>query len=168
MRFITLFLLMLSVALITYSQESSPNILAISDSLNLPRADLSSIRWIEGHWRGEAFGGLTEEIWTPPLGGSMMCAFKLVVNGKVKFYELVTITEEAGSLVLRLKHFHSTLKGWEEKDKTIDFWLVKVTDNKVYFDEFTFERIGENKMNIYIVIQSGGKSEEVKFSYERV
>jgi len=168
MRASILFLFMLTAATTTYCQEVFTNTFPFVDSLTAPKADLTSIGWIEGHWRGEAFGGITEEIWTPALGGSMMCSFKLVIDGKVKFYELVTITEENNSLILRLKHFHSNLKGWEEKDKTIDFRLVKVTDSKIYFDEFTFERVDQTKMNIYVVIESKGKREEVKFSYNKM
>ncbi len=134
-----------------------------------PKASLSDIEWIQGHWQGEAFGGITEEIWTPPLGNSMMCAFKLVVNNQVKFYEITTITEEEGSLMLRLKHFHGDLKGWEEKDVTQDFRLVKVTKNKVYFEGFTFERISKNEINMYVMISNNdGKQEETKFSYRRI
>ncbi len=168
MRTLILLLFMLTIATTTYCQEVFANTLSIADSLTSPKADLTSIGWIEGHWRGEAFGGITEETWTSALGGSMMCSFKLVVDGKVKFYELATISEENNTLILRLKHFHSNLKGWEEKDKTIDFRLVKVTDNKIYFDEFTFERVDKNKINIYVVIESKGKREEVKFSYKKV
>ncbi|NOS92126.1 MAG: hypothetical protein HOP30_09405 [Cyclobacteriaceae bacterium] len=167
MRTLMLFSLMV-IPVIIYSQDRFANTLTFSDSLGSPKADLSSLRWIEGHWRGVAFGGITEEVWSPPLGGSMMCAFKLVVNGNVKFYELATISEENSTLILRLKHFNSNLKGWEDKDKTIDFRLVKVTDSKIYFDEFTIERVGAKKMNIYVVIESGGKREEVKFAYTKV
>ncbi len=60
------------------------------------------------------------------------------------------------------------MKGWEEKDKTIDFKLVKVTSTKIYFDEFTIERISKSQMNIYVVIENNGKREEVKFSYTKV
>ena len=133
-----------------------------------PKATLASIDWISGHWRGESFGGITEEIWSPPLGGSMMCSFKLVVNGKTTFYEFVTIVEEKGSLLLRLKHFHSNLKGWEEKDKSINFPLVKLEKDKVWFDEFTFEKNGPDGMNIYVVLhQKDGTKEETKFTYKR-
>ncbi len=168
MRLITLALMYLLTTTTIYSQEKFKNTLAFSDSVGSPKANLNAVGWIEGHWRGEAFGGITEEVWTPPLGGSMMCAFKLVINGKVKFYELATILEENSTLVLRLKHFHSSLKGWEEKDKTIDFQLVKVTDDKIYFDKFTFVRLGNKKMDIYVVIESEGKTEEVKFSYFKI
>ena len=148
-------------------QEKFPNTLIYSDSMSSPSADLSVISWIEGAWRGEAFGGVTEEIWSAPLGGSMMCTFKLVVEDKVQFYEIETITEEDNSLILRLKHFHSDLKGWEKKDITVDFKLVKVTDRKVFFDGYTFEKISEDEMNVYVVIDMDGKRKEEKFNYHK-
>jgi hypothetical protein len=150
------------------AQNKFPNTIFSSDSTISPSATLDAIRWVEGHWRGEALGGITEEIWTPPLGGSMMCAFKLVVKDKVSFYELVTIVEYENTLILRLKHFHSDLKGWEEKDKTIDFRLVKITDNMVFFDGFTFEKVSSNEINMYVVIENNGNQVETKFNYKRV
>lgn len=151
-----------------YSQDTFSNTLRLDEHEVSPRATLQDITWIQGHWRGEAFGGIVEEIWTPPLGGSMMCAFKLVVNNEVRFYEIVTLSEENGTLMLRLKHFHKDLKGWEEKDETVDFPLVKVTPGKMFFDGFTFERISENEMNIYVIIEQEGKEREAKFNYKRV
>ena len=133
-----------------------------------PKASLSDVAWIAGHWKGEAFGGITEEIWSPPLGDSMMFVFKLVVNEKVAFYEVGHIRQEGETLILRLKHFNSNLTGWEEKDKTVDFKLVKLEGNRVYFDDFTFEKINESEINIYVVIeQENGSKEEVKFNYKK-
>lgn len=149
------------------AQENFPNTLTYDESIGAPAAKLASIAWIQGYWVGEAFGGITEEVWTPPLGNSMMCTFKLVVAGKVQFYELVTIVEENNTLIMRLKHFDGALKGWETKDETIDFKLVKITDDIVYFDQFTFEKVNEREMNIYVVIENNGKKEEVKFNYNR-
>ncbi len=165
-RLILVTFIILSTAV--FGQNEQLNTLTYSDTTGSPKADLSNIQWIEGHWKGEALGGITEEVWTPPHGGSMMCAFKLVVNSKVKFYQIVTITEEDSSLILRLKHFHSDLKGWEEKNETIDFKLVKVSENKVYFDGFTFEQISDNEINIYVVFQNEGEKREMKFNYKKV
>lgn len=139
------------------------------DSMTVaPKATLADVAWIQGHWRGEAFGGITEEIWSPPLGNSMMCVFKLVVEDEVRFYEIITLTEEQGTLMLRLKHFHGDLKGWEEKDETVDFPLVKVTPGKVFFDGFTFERVSAEEMNIYVLLEDGdGNRQEEVFRYER-
>ncbi|MFZ1806315.1 MAG: DUF6265 family protein [Cyclobacteriaceae bacterium] len=157
------------LAVFTVFGQKHENTLSFNNEASSPKAALSDIDWIQGHWRGNAFGGITEEIWTPPLGNSMMCAFKLVVDNKIKFYEIVTITEEEGTLMLRLKHFHKDLKGWEEKDVTQDFRLIKVTKSQVYFEGFTFERLSKNEINMYVVLENQGeKSEEIKFNYNRV
>lgn len=131
------------------------------------KATLQDVSWIAGHWRGEAFGGVTEEIWSPPLGNSMMFSFKLVSENKVVFYELGGITEIEGTLLLQLKHFGADFKGWEEKDETVNFKFVKIEKNNVYFDQFTFEKISDNEINLYVVVNENGKEEEVKFNYKR-
>lgn len=98
----------------------------------------------------------------------MMGAFKLVVENQVQFYEIETISEVNDSLIFRLKHFNKDLTGWEEKDATVDFKLVKVTDNKVYFNGLTIERISEKEINIYVAIEHEGKTTEEKFNYNKV
>lgn len=150
------------------AQNNFPNCMVYDSSVGSPHANLNEVAWIEGHWKGEAFGGIAEEIWSPPLGGSMMGVFRLVSNNKVNFYEICTITQENETLLLRLKHFHSNLKGWEEKDETVDFKLVKSTPQKVFFDGFTFEQISENEINIYVVIENRREKTETKFNYHRV
>ncbi len=135
---------------------------------NSPEATLEDVSWIAGHWKGEAFGGIAEEIWSPPMGGSMMFVFKLVSEGKVQFYEVGHIQQIGETLILQLKHFHGSLKGWEEKDVTVDFKLVKLEGNRVYFDGFTIEKISENEINMYVVVgEDDGSSEEYKFNYKK-
>ena len=98
----------------------------------------------------------------------MMGMFKLVVRGRIQFYEMMTITEEKGTLILRLKHFESDMKGWEEKNETIDFPLVKIYDDLVFFDQYTFEKTGEDELTVYLVIEDkDGKKEEVTFSFKQ-
>lgn len=165
--YLLLFFVSVFVSL-TRAQNKFPNCMLYDSSVGPPEATLNDVAWVEGHWKGEAFGGITEEIWSPPFGGAMMCVFRLVMNEKISFYEICTITEENKTLLLRLKHFHSNLTGWEEKDETVDFKLVKITPRKVFFDGFTFERINENEINIYVVTENQGEKSETKFNYHRV
>jgi hypothetical protein len=145
----------------------SQNTLSLGSHIS-PKAKLSQVAWIAGHWQGEAFGGITEEVWTAPLGNSMLGAFKLVVDNKVEFYEICQIAQEFETIIFRLKHFDSKLIGWEEKDETQDFPLVKIEKDAVYFDNFTIKRISEDHIIFYVVVDSDGKSEEVEFKYYRV
>lgn len=144
------------------------NTLSFEEGSTSPKADLSQVTWMEGHWKGEAFGGITEEIWSPALGGSMMFVFKLVNEGKVSFYEIGHFRELDGSLVFELKHFGEDLKGWEEKDEVQTFKLIKIEGNRAYFDGFTFENVSPNEINIYGLIgNEDGSSEEITFYYKR-
>ncbi|MDC6387668.1 DUF6265 family protein [Maribacter sp. PR1] len=147
---------------------TAQNTLSLEEGATSPKATLLDVEWMTGHWKGEAFGGITEEIWSPPLGGSMMFSFKLVVNGMVNFYELGHIKEVDGTLLLQLKHFDGDLKGWEEKNDTVDFKLVKLEPNKVFFDDFTLERISDQEINLFVVVgDNDGNQEEVQFNYKR-
>ena len=157
-------ILILMFISISYSQT---NTLKFEDHMTSPKANLSQVSWIAGHWKGEAFGGITEEIWSPPLGDSMMFSFKLVNDGKVIFYELGGIRQVDDTLIFQLKHFGNDFKGWEEKDETVDAKLIKIDNNRAYFDQFTFERISETEINIYVVIEENGQTEEVKFNYKK-
>lgn len=142
--------------------------MSLTEGSESPKATLEAVSWIAGHWKGEAFGGIVDEIWSPPLGDSMMFVFKLVAEDKVQFYEVGHIQQVGETLILQLKHFHGSLKGWEEKDETVDFKLVKLENNRVYFDGFTIEKISANEINMYVVIgDENGPSEEVKFNYKR-
>lgn len=156
-------ILFLIASINSYSQ----NTLKLDPLKKATKATINDVSWISGYWVGEAFDGQTEEVWTPPLGNSMMGSFKLVVDGKIEFYEFCTISEENETLYFRLKHFHNDLKGWEEKDERLTAQLVKIEKNKAYFNDFTFERVNENELNIYVVFKDdSGKDTEMKFPYK--
>ena len=131
-KILVCFLLVLSSLFTASAQTIFPNTIIAKGTEISPTIKLSDLAWIQGHWRGEAFGGLAEEIWSPPMSGSMMFSFRLINDNQVIFYEFGFIIEENNSLILKLKHFHPDLTGWEEKNKSVDFKLVKVEKNKYF------------------------------------
>ncbi|MDF0707826.1 DUF6265 family protein [Flagellimonas okinawensis] len=156
-------ILMFSAGLVS-AQET----MQLQEGQSSPKASLEDVSWIEGQWTGEAFGGIAEEIWSAPLGNSMMFVFRMVNEGKVSFYESGHIQQLDDSLILQLKHFDGNMKGWEEKDRTIDFKLVKLEPNKVYFEGLTMEKISDDQMNVWVLIEEEGHTEEILFAYKRV
>ncbi|MEQ5792306.1 hypothetical protein J4E06_14660 [Muricauda sp. NFXS6] len=147
---------------------SAQQTIQLPEGQSSPKANLEEVSWIEGHWQGEAFGGIADEIWSSPMGNSMMFVFRMVKDGKVSFYESGHIQQLDDSIILQLKHFDGNMKGWEEKDETIDFKLVKLEPNKVYFEGLTMEKISDDQMNVWVLIEEGGNQEEVLFAYKRV
>lgn len=156
------------IVLLCFTIGSAQKTLQLEKGQNSPHATLDQVAWITGHWQGEAFGGITEEIWSPPQGNSMMFVFRLLNDDKVSFYEVGHIKQVGETLLMQLKHFHGNLKGWEEKEETVDFKLVKVEENAVYFEGLTMLKINQDIMDVYVMIESEGKEEEVLFRYSRL
>lgn len=169
MRILTL-LVTLSLALVSTNQVAAQQTYTLTTTPGEapPAATLSDVAWIAGHWQGEALGGWCEEIWAPPQGGSMMGMFKLVSEGNVTFYEILSLVEDRGSLALKLKHFNADLTGWEERDEVRVFPLVKIERQAAYFDGMTFRRIGPDTLRIHVAISRGEAVEEAEFLYHRV
>lgn len=162
------FIFILANSFTTVAQSPlSDNTLKLDDPSNMPNASLQSLAWLQGHWQGESMGGISEEIWSLPAAGSMMGVYRFIKDGNVSFYEIVTITEEKSSLMLRLKHFNADLTGWEEKEETVDFPLVKMEENTAFFDGFTIRKVNFNEMIIYVMIGTENDLREEAFRYRR-
>jgi len=162
MKLIYLFLL------ISASLVQGQNTLQLKEGEDSPKADLKIVSFIEGHWKGQAFGGDTEEIWSPPSGNSMMFVFRHLVDGEVTFYEIGHIRTIEKTLIFELRHFDTNLHAWEEKNEVQQFKFIKAEDNRVYFNGFTFEKVSTDEINIYGLIgNEDGSSNEVVFNYKR-
>lgn len=132
-----------------------------------PAASMADVAWLAGRWVGEGLGAAVEEVWLPPAGGDMVGVFRLVRTGSPRFYELVTLVEEEGSLVLRLKHFGPDLVGWEAKDESVSFPLVRRDADTLWFDGLTIRRVGADRMRIWVALESEGEVREALFEYRR-
>ncbi len=150
---------------LTSSLCFAQNTLHYNDEKGSEKATLNDISWLVGNWKGEAFGGTFQENWSNPLGNSMMFDFKLVVDGKVVFYEIGHIVEKDKTLLYQIKHFDANLKGWEEKDQSEDFRFIKKESNRMYFDNFTFEKVSDNEVNLYAYFEDS--KEEVVFNFKK-
>ena len=132
-----------------------------------PAATLVDMSWLTGHWVGEALGGKTEEIWTKAAGPNMAGMYRLVKGEKTIFYEIMTVTEQDGSLVFRLKHFNADLTGWEEKNEVRSFPLVAKRDGAMHFEGMSFHPDGD-KLTVYLAVEHEDKKvEEITFTYRR-
>jgi len=127
---------------------------------------LENLAWLTGNWKGEALGGIVEENWSEPSGGSMMATFKLIKDNEIVFYEMEIIREVENTLVLQLKHFNKDLTGWERKDETVDFPLKEITPNKIIFEGMSFEKVTNDEMIVSVDVQNkDGKVNTLYFNY---
>ena len=132
-------------------------------------ANISMVSWLAGTWKGEAFGGIAEEVWSQPIGGTMMGMFRLIKDGKIDFSEFEQIAEQDNLLVFKVKHFTSAFVGWEEKDKSVDFKLLSSTENEIRFDGLTIIKVDEKTCKLVVTLRdrATGKTKDVEILYHR-
>lgn len=166
-----LFVLFVMAAAVVSSSaqiKNTENTLKLEAGQAGEKATIADIEWLAGNWIGTGFGGISEENWSKPIGGIMVGTFRMIKDGKPIFYETCWMMEQDGTLILRLKHFHANLLGWEEKDKTVDFQFVKKEKKRVYFNGLTFEKTNATEMNIFLAMrQKDGPIREEVFRMKR-
>jgi hypothetical protein len=132
-------------------------------------ATLADFLWLIGEWDGTGLGGSTQEMWSPPAGGAMMGMFRQLKGGQLAFYEFLTLVERDGSVVLRLKHFHPDLTGWEEKAQVLEFPLVSLTPTQATFNAMTFTHETSDAFTVRLRLKDKeGTVREELFEYKRV
>ena len=108
-----------------------------------PPARIHAGAWLEGDWVGNGLGGSSEEAWLAPLAGNMAGVHRGMRESRVTFFEIRTLVEAGQSLAIQLKHFGPDLRGWEPKEKTVDFHLVRAEPGALYLDGMTYRRTPE-------------------------
>lgn len=169
MRIIYLITLLIVVNNLLAQEKQTANTLKLSAGAKRDKAKITDLKWLSGHWIGNALGGVSEEVWTPPMAGSMMGSYRLVTGDTaVVFYEILSIIEDDGSLTMRLKHFNKDLTGWEEKKEVREFKLIKLEPDKAYFEGMTLHHTGDDTLQVYLAInkKDGTVTEEI-FHYKR-
>jgi hypothetical protein len=139
----------------------------LSEGESAPAATIEDASWLVGSWTGEAFGQRFEEVWNPPSVGTMIGMFKLMDDEAVNFYELVMLSVEDGTLSLKVKHFHADFTSWEEKEKFVNFKLVKKEENALHFNGLSFYRRDKDHIDAYIVLREGEEVSEHLMQYQR-
>ena len=165
----SLLCLFLSPGVMPAQSMQTPNTMQWDGSAVRPKATLADLAMLVGHWRGGFLGSTAEEVWLPAAGGAMLGTARLFKEEAVVFYELMIAVEEEGSVSLKLKHFDPGLKGWEEKDATVTFRLVKADRNTLWFEGLTLRRLDDGTLQGFIAIEyKDGSVKEERFTYQPV
>lgn len=126
--------------------------------------------WLEGSWRGEGLDGEVEETWSAPADGAMVGHFRMIKDGSVAFYELMTIDtiDDTGQLGIKVKHFHPDLRGWEERNRYVTFALAGIEGNEYRFDGLTMRLLSDDEMELVLSMRrSDGSTGEEIIRYRR-
>jgi hypothetical protein len=162
-------LVLILLACLWSSVAEAQSVRTVRPGVPPPAASIDEVAWLVGHWEGKGLGGQSFETISPPVAGQISGHFQQVVGGKIRFYEIYQIVPVGNSLVFRLKHFNADLTGWEEKDQTVEFPLVAIEKEAVYFDGLTMRLAGEGQLESAVSIkQRDGTVQTETFRFRRV
>lgn len=100
----------------------------------LAQVKIEQLAFLAGSRRADMKGTMAEEIWSRPLGSSMMGCFRWVNKGGVPIViEMLTISEENGVISMRIRHHDAQLNAKEDKDKPITLTLSKLEGTRAEF-----------------------------------
>jgi len=136
---------------------------------------IGDLAWMSGEWEGKMENGAIEEHWMEPLGDNMTGMFRFVKEGAVRFYEFMSIDQEAMGPALRLKHFNPNLVGWEEKEQAVVLRLVSSRKDQAVFDNgdterttrLTYRRTEPDSLMVRLERRRSGKMDTEDFRFAR-
>ncbi len=136
-----------------------------------PTATLADVAFMAGRWLGGEDGDVSEEVWTEPVGDSMLGMWRYVSKGQARVFELLSLKVEGEGLVLRLRHFDPLFVAREEKGAPLVLRLVARTPGQATFEgpavggvglvRLTYRRDGAD--GLVSVLEKGGSPQEFRF-----
>ncbi|MBT8220516.1 MAG: hypothetical protein KJP00_11860 [Bacteroidia bacterium] len=143
--------------------------LSVSCQDTIAQPTWDDIEWISGDWIGDGFGGTSYEHWSKPIADIMTGTYRHVSDGKNNFFEFFTISKrQDGSFVLMLRHFNPDMNAWEDKEGQLVWEFNGKTDDSITFGPCTYKRVGEDKMEIELIMQRNGKKDTEIFNFKRI
>ena len=140
-------------------------LLLVSTSV-LGAPSVADLQFMKGRWAGPLGPGTLEETWNDPKAGTMVAVVRMSSAQGTVFVELIIISEENDTLVLRLRQFSPD---YEPRTPGIQkMTMASQTDHSITFtsdsDEglkkLTYTRVSENEFTLDgVTVQGPFKAE---------
>lgn len=136
---------------------------------------VAKLAFLAGTWAGEMSGDPVEETWSVPAADSIIGMFRWMSKGKTTLWEALSIRDEDGKAVLRLRHFDAKFDPWKgECDGVAALKATTVEASKVVFTNDSATgglkaceyEVKEGKLHIAVVFKDE-KRETLKFVLSR-
>lgn len=109
--------------------------LAASFSANIafagPEASIDDLSWMTGTWTVDFGPNTLEENWITPDGGSIAAMVRMSGNGTTSMFEVITIEEKEGSLMMSVQQWDTGFVPRSEKAQILE--LEEISENHVKF-----------------------------------
>ena len=98
-----------------------------------PAASIEQLDWMTGNWAGNLGPNQLEENWIATEGSTIMAAVRMTGADATSMFEMITIEEVEGSLVLHVQQWDPGFVSRTETAQKLE--LMEITENSVKFED---------------------------------
>ena len=138
-----------------------------------PAASIEQLDWMTGNWAGNLGPNQLEENWIAREGNSLMAAVRMTGNDATSMFEMITIEEAEGSLVLHIQQWDPGFV--PRTESAMEMELTEITGNSVSFvnvSGFGMPTLGyshpDSETFIIHVGQDGGGSFDIELKARNI
>ena len=138
-----------------------------------PAASIEQLDWMTGNWAGNLGPNQLEENWIASEGNSLMAAVRMTGNDATSMFEMITIEEAEGSLVLHIQQWDPGFV--PRTESAMEMELTEITGNSVSFvnvSGFGMPTLGyshpDSETFIIQVGQDGGGSFDIELKARNI
>lgn len=122
-------------------------------------SQLSVLDRLTGFWRGEGFGGMVEEWWSPRDGQEMFGVFRGSHEGQTDFYEFMKISPWEKGYIQTVRHMNAEGAPWVYKPVDTQFRLIAIDDECIQFDGVAYGLNEDGGLTVTVLVGSGSSGE---------
>ena len=138
-----------------------------------PAASIEQLDWMTGNWAGNLGPNQLEENWISSEGNSLMAAVRMTGNDATSMFEMITIEEAEGTLVLHIQQWDPGFV--PRTESAMEMELTEITGNSVSFvnvSGFGMPTLGyshpDSETFIIHVGQDGGGSFDIELKARNI
>ena len=138
-----------------------------------PAASIEQLDWMTGNWAGNLGPNQLEENWISSEGNSLMAAVRMTGSDATSMFEMITIEEVEGSLVLHIQQWDPGFV--PRTESAMEMELTEITGNSVSFvniSGFGMPTLGyshpDSETFIIHVGQDGGGSFDIELKARNI
>ncbi len=116
------------------------------------KGSVEDLDWLAGHWQGEYYGGIVDEIYTKPRNGTLAGMYRWTKDGQGATYAIMAYTNVGETVVFQMTELNADLTPVKGSGESFG-QLLEMSEDKAVFEGMTVERNGPGDLTVTLTLE---------------